>query len=792
VKTNYKKVFRELRIYQGRTAMALVGILIGITSIGFVLTTFSILTREMDVNYMNTNPSSIVLKVSNLDARGVNLVKEMQDNTSVEVRKTLSARINRENGTYGTIYLFAVENFKNLKLDTFHLEKGALPASSDQMVLERDSLKNLTFLKKGYGERVAVKLPGGTEANINLSGIVHAPGLSPASMEKYSYAFLTLEALQNLGYSGWYDEIHLVAYDSRFDREKLRRLAADMKEQLMQNGYQVAKVDVPVPGKHPHGDQLKSLLFLLQAFAVISLFVACIIIINLLNFIMSTQTKQIAIMKSYGASTLDIALPYFLYVLLISIAAILISIPISIFVGSGYSDFAAGVLNFEITSYRIPSWVTVVEVTAGILIPLISAFYPIYRSCKITVKEGLSEQSSTGKAMKTPSLLRRRISRTNTKIRIPLNNVFRKKGRSILAILALATGGVLFMTSQNIVASIDRTVDVSMDTFSYDFDVRLCGQYPDEELLNKLSNIDGVKEAEIYKANTAVFQKDDGTESAFYTIKALPIDSSMIRFNLLKGSNIETSGPAVIINKALWDEEKWMQPGMTVTMKVGDQSTSVVIAGIVKEVPPLPSIYINLDTYEAIFSQSSRQNILFSVKDLTLDEQVELSKKLEADFAAEGIEISENWNISLLRKAFVEHLNVIVNFLSVVALLAVVVGGLSIASAIGINITERKRELGIQRAIGVNSRQIITMISSEVILMGVAGWLLGVVLAYPISIWTGNYFGQIFLHTDLNNTISFIGAIRWLVISIIVAFLSGLIPAWKAAGSSLKEMLAYE
>lgn len=790
---NYKKVLRELKMYKGRTLMALLGILIGIASIGFVLASYSILTREMNVNYMNTNPASIVLKVSNLDSQGVDLIKEMKKNIDIEVRKTLVSRIDRQNGTYGTLYLYAVENFDNLRVDTFTLEKGELPNSSNQMALERDSLKNLSNLKKGYDENVIVKLPGGKETNMNLSGIVHAPGLPPASMEKYSYAFLTLEGMQALGYQGWYDEIHLVSYDNRFDRESLRILAADMKDRLTQNGYQVVRVDVPEPGKHPHGDQLKSLLFLLQAFTIISLLVACIIIINLLNFIMSKQTKQIAIMKSAGADTWDIALPYFLYVLLISIGAIIISIPIAIAVGSGYSNFAAGILNFKITSYEIPFWVYAVQVSSGILIPLIASCYPIYRSCKITIKEGLAEQTGSNKKTKDKiSFIRRIINKANTKITISLNNVFRKKGRTLLAILALATGGVLFMTSQNIVASIDKTVDVSMNTFSYDYNVRLYGQYPDEKIMKALDNIEGVDEAEIYEANTASFEKEDGTDSAYYTIKALPRDSSMVNFELIEGANIKTSDNAVIINKALWDEEKWIQPGMKVTMEIGGQSTSVVIAGIVNEVPPLPSIYMNLDNYEKIFSGSSRQNIMISAKNLTPEDQMEVSKQVEEMFKANGIEISENWNIGLLRKSYVEHLNVIVNFLSVVALLAVVVGGLSIASAIGINVSERKRELGILRAIGVNSWQTISMITLEVIIMGVAGWLLGLILAYPISIWTGNYFGQIFLHSELNNTLSISGAFIWLAISIIVSFVSGLVPACKTASSPLKEMLAYE
>lgn len=793
MKTNYKKVLRELKLYNGRTAMAFLGIMIGIASIGFVLATYSILTREMNANYMNTNPASIVLKVSNLDTQGVEMIKEMKSNIDIEVRKTLVSRIDRGNGTYGTLYLYAVEDFNNLRVDTFTLEKGELPHGINQMALERDSMKNLLNLNNDNDENVIVKLPGGEDTDMKMSGVVHAPGLPPASMEKFSYAFLTLEGLQALGYQNWYDEIHLVSYDNRFDREELKKLAADMKEHLIQNGYKVERVNVPEPGKHPHGDQLKSLLFLLQAFSIISLLVACIIIINLLNFIMSTQTKQIAIMKSAGAVTRDIAFPYFLYVLLISIGAILISIPIVILVASGYSNFAAGILNFKIMSYKIPLWVYAIQVSSGILIPLFASFYPIYRRSKITVKEGLAEQIDSAKKSKNRiSFLNKIINKTNTKMKIPLNNVMRKKGRTILAILALATGGVLFMTSQNIVSSIGRTVDRSMNTFNYDFDVRLFGQYPDEKSMETLENIEGIDGAEIYEANAALFKKEDGTDSGYYTIKALPKDSTMVNFDLIKGLDINTSDNVVIINKALLDEEKWMQPGMTVTMEVGDQSIVVIIAGIVNEVPPMPSIYMSLDNYKKAFRGSSKQNIMISSNNLTSKEQMEVSKQIEESFNVKGIEISENWNIDLLRTAFVEHLKVIVNFLSVVALLAVVVGGISIASVIGINVTERKRELGILRAIGVNSRQTISMISFEVILMGIMGWLLGLIMAYPISIRTGNYFGQIFLHSNLNSTLSVSGAFLWLVISIIVSFISGFVPAYKSASSPLNEMLSYE
>lgn len=793
MKINYRKAVRELYLYKGRTVLALLGILIGIGSIGFVLTAYAILVREMNVDFMSTNPASVVLKVRNLDAAAVELVQKTGGDVTVEARKTLIARIDRGNGTFGTVYVFAVADFNRLKVDTFRLENGAFPGQAGQMALERDSLHNLPNLKRGYGEPVRVMLPGGTLTPLTLSGKVHAPGLAPASMEKYSYGYMTLEGVRALGYAGWYDEVHVVSGSNRFDRDAMRELASKVKDALRENGYVVERVDVPVPGRHPHGDQLKSLLFMLQAFTVISLVAACIIIVNLLSFIVSRQTRQIAVMKACGASTQDLVLPYLMYVVLIGVGALALSLPLSLRAGAGYAQFAANILNFRISSYGVPYWVFGIQALSAILIPVAASFYPIYQSCRITVKEGLA--ADHGAAASTEAPLRRMLPafrEPNAQTAIPVNNLLRKKGRTLLAVLALAAGGVLFMSAQNIVASIERTVDASMETFRYDLDVRLQGNTADATVLGALAGVEGIERAEICRLGTASFRKPDGTDSGTYRIKVLPRDSTMVKFSLLAGAGIQNSENGVVINKGLLDEEPWLRPGMSVRMAVNGVQRPVQITGIVNEVPPLPGIYMSRDSFEKRFSGLSGQNLLISLRKLSPAKQAEVSRAIEERFGAAGIEITENWNIGLLRRAFVEHLNVIVNFLSVVALLAVAVGGLSIASAIGIGITERRRELGVLRAVGVTSMQTVKLISLEVLLMGVGGWLAGLLLSLPVSAVAGDYFGQIFLHAPLNTAVSVTGALIWLAISVAVALVSGLVPALEAGRAPLGDMLAYE
>jgi ABC-type antimicrobial peptide transport system permease subunit len=169
-----------------------------------------------------------------------------------------------------------------------------------------------------------------------------------------------------------------------------------------------------------------------------------------------------------------------------------------------------------------------------------------------------------------------------------------------------------------------------------------------------------------------------------------------------------------------------------------------------------------------------------------------ITKDIETQFRAAGVNLSDNWNVNALRKAFIDHLKVIITFLAVVALFAVAVGGLGISSTIGINISERRYETGVLRAIGADSGRIYVLILSEVLIMGFAGWLAGTVLSYPVSVLVGNYFCRIFLHTDLINALSVPGSAAWLMISLSAALVSGYIPARKAAMAPLREMLSYE
>ena len=248
---------------------------------------------------------------------------------------------------------------------------------------------------------------------------------------------------------------------------------------------------------------------------------------------------------------------------------------------------------------------------AGILIPLLCAAFPIYKSCIRSVKEGLFERTlstATGKSKGT--YFKKNPIFTSSKIIMPINNLLRKKIRTILAVLALLTGGVLYMTSQNIITSIDKTVDASMKDFRWDYNITLVGNYQEERLKEVVGTIDGLDRYEIWGRNTMLFMGSDNLKSVNCPVRIIPENSQIVNSTLKQELNGTDGRNTIVVNNGLSDDEKWIKPGMTIKVESNGQTADVVISAIVNEVPALPTVYMNSSTFERLFGGKSGQMIL--------------------------------------------------------------------------------------------------------------------------------------------------------------------------------------
>ena len=135
---------------------------------------------------------------------------------------------------------------------------------------------------------------------------------------------------------------------------------------------------------------------------------------------------------------------------------------------------------------------------------------------------------------------------------------------------------------------------------------------------------------------------------------------------------------------------------------------------------------------------------------------------------------------------------VLIVLLLIMAFLLAVIGGLGLMGTMSINVLERTREIGVMRAIGAPNRSVRRIFIIEGIIIGIISWIIGTILAYPVSKTLSNLIGDQFLNAPLVYTFAFDGALIWLVLVIVLAAIASFLPAWNASRITVREVLAYE
>jgi putative ABC transport system permease protein len=126
------------------------------------------------------------------------------------------------------------------------------------------------------------------------------------------------------------------------------------------------------------------------------------------------------------------------------------------------------------------------------------------------------------------------------------------------------------------------------------------------------------------------------------------------------------------------------------------------------------------------------------------------------------------------------------------SVLVLVVGGLGLASTLSINVLERRREIGVLRAVGASGRDVTLLVAGEGMMLGLISWILAVIAAGPIGRWITWTFGMTFFNVPLDFTYSATGVLVWLGVVLLFAAGASLIPAYDASRAPVQEALIYE
>lgn len=130
-------------------------------------------------------------------------------------------------------------------------------------------------------------------------------------------------------------------------------------------------------------------------------------------------------------------------------------------------------------------------------------------------------------------------------------------------------------------------------------------------------------------------------------------------------------------------------------------------------------------------------------------------------------------------------------FLTSLATISLIVGGIGIMNIMLVSVKERTREIGLRKAIGATKKDILIQFLLESAFLTLIGGIIGIILGVSSSYLGGVIFKKSLL-IKWKFFISFKAIILGFLIAILIGLIFGLYPAKKAADLSPIEALRYE
>jgi putative ABC transport system permease protein len=787
------KILGDLSSSKPRTALVALAIAVGVAAVGMVAGARAMMLRSLDRSRTEAAfPNATIVTAERFGPRLVARVRSLSAVRDVDARTTVDARIETRTGKWRNLTLAALPSYRTVRIARVSPEHGAWPPPPGGLLVERASLGPLGAKP---GSTVRVRLPSGTQGVLRVAGTVHDLNSPSTKTSGMLYGNVASATLRRLGDPGGFNELNLTVAGDAHDKHHVELVTGRVRAVLGRAGLHVQALTIPEAGTFWASDAVRSMVLLLTVLAVVCVLLAGFLVVTIVSALVAQQVRQIGVMKAIGARTRDTTALYLAATTVFGAVALVVAVPLAALAAFVLVSYSTGLINLDLLGFSLPPSVVMLELGAGLLVPLAAALAPALAGSRITVRDAVAAHGVGIRA--GPSIADRIAERLHglpAAIRLALTNTFRRKGRLLLTLATLALAGTVFVAILSVRASLGQTLDDAVNYRNYDVDVSLDRPYPAALLRRLTADVPGITRAEPWVSEGASRIRADGSESATFTLVGAPLGTSLIRPIVLKGRWLRPDDrDAVVVNSDVLKSEHRLGVGQRIELAVNGLTSRWRVVGIVRGILLGPVVYAGYAAAARAAHESGlarRVEIVGTRHDAGAES--ELARRVETRLRAAGLRVG--WVETTADRRAVDNANfrVLVSFLLSMGMLLVVVGGLGLAGMLGINVLERRREIGVLRAIGAGDGDVFKLVVLEALVIGMLGWLLSLPLAVPLSRALSNQVGRRFIGAPLSYSWSWGGAFVWLGVVLVASLLASLLPARRAAHVSVRDALAFE
>jgi putative ABC transport system permease protein len=790
ISPRWRKVVRDVLANKGRTFLVVMAISVGVVAFGSVFTTQEILLRDMNEQYAAINPTPISISVSSFDEQLVRSVRGIRSVAYAEGRTSALVRF-KARDEWTLLSLYAIPSYEDQVINLIIPEEGTWPPNRREILFERASAE---MTDAQIGDTVTIELFNNQQRELVFAGTVHDLNAVPPALYPQLIGYVTLETLRWLGYSGEFRTLSIMPAGELTELAQIEKVAAEVKERLERDGYEVSSVDTEKPGEHWAADTTQAFIRILLGIGFFALFLSGFLIINTTSAVLAQQKRQIGMMKAIGATGMHVIGIYLTMIVLYGLMALVIAIPLSAALASVAIGRVADFLNIDIADLHLPPYIFVLQILLALIVPMLAAMVPILSGTRVTVRQAVSDYGISETA--TSGLIDRVLAKVRALPRptlLSLRNTFRRRARLLLTLATLTLAGMTFIAVVNVRDSMIAELGKITRLFNYDVQLALDGPYRMQQLEREAYRVPGVVDVEGWAFAQMQRIRPDGSEGSTFTVFGPPADTPFIEPTLLEGRWLRPGDENdIVLSSELLRDEPDIRVGDEIMLLMGDTRRKWQVVGILNLVGQ-KFAYTNFDYLSRVQGAPGQSFVLIVGTEQSSESyQKEVAEALEDHFEQVGIGVTQSMTLGSIIGASIEQFNFLVSFLLAMTVMLGAVGGLGLAGTMSLNVLERTREIGVMRAIGASDGAVRSVIIIEGLVIGFLSWIAGTVFSIPASRAFIKLVGEALFERPLDFTFSTIGIAAWLGIVLVIATLASLIPAQRASRISVRESLAYE
>ncbi|MEV6239587.1 FtsX-like permease family protein [Lentzea sp. NPDC051838] len=585
---------------------------------------------------------------------------------------------------------------------------------------------------------------------------------------------------------------------------------------------------------------LKFFNYVLLGFAGIALFVGIFIILNTFSIIVAQRTRELALLRSMGASRGQVIGSVVLEALVIGLIASIVGLGAGIGVGALLANIfsTVGGGNLHLAGIGVPMSAIISSFAVGMIVTVIAAVMPALRASRIAPVAAMREAATpdrpltkitiigaavvalggtglgfgfkqaslplifggilvafVGVALLTPMLSKPMVSLIGRLLSWSMpgllgrRNSARNPRRTAITAAALMVGISLITGVSVVLTSATKSIEkLASGQLQTDLIISGEGQMEGQpatfkrDVFTQVEKTDGVKSA-VGWSQDGVLQGDN--QMFAVSVTDMPAMASMFALKPKSGAVAPLKDNELALPEDMAAEKGWsLGSKVTLQLAKGDAQTFTVgfiwaKSQVLQGALVLPESAGRNFRSDQIGQAFVQVNAGVSAADV--------QKKIEPLFA-------DNPEITVQdRSAFVKQttsqFDTVLLMIQILLALAILIAVLGVINTLALSVIERTRELGLLRAIGMRRSQVMRMITVESVVISVFGAVLGLAVGVALGLAT--------VQALKDQGISEIGfpwvtMVQYLVVAAFVGVIAAILPAIRAARLNVLDAIAYE